>query len=78
MSMVQDEDSGHPGCDICQHPASRLFTEGVFLCATHEAEARCLKQEGAHIEWSLTTEGLAALAAHAEAPASGHATTDFV
>jgi hypothetical protein len=39
----------------------------VFLCATHEAEARCLKQEGAHIEWSLTPEGLAALAAAAQA-----------
>jgi hypothetical protein len=67
MSRVQDEDSGHPGCDICRHPASRLFTEGVFLCATHEAEARCWRQEGAHLEWSLTPEGLAALAAHAEA-----------
>jgi hypothetical protein len=57
-------------CDICQHPASRLFTEGVFLCATHEAEARCLKQEGAHIEWSLTPEGLAALTANTEAELS--------
>lgn len=47
-------------------------------CTTHVAEARCLKQEGAHIEWSLTAEGLAALAAHAVAPASGRTATDFV
>jgi len=75
MSMVRDEDSGHPRCDICHHPASRLFSEGVFLCATHEAEARCLAQEGAHIEWSLTAEGLAALTANTEAElaVSGHA-----
>jgi hypothetical protein len=61
--MVQDEDSGHPGCDICQHPASTLFDEGIYLCTTHHAEARCLNQEGAHIQWSLTAEGQAALAA---------------
>ena len=67
MSMVRDEESGHPGCDICGHPPSRLFAEGVFLCVTHEAEARCLAQEGAHIEWSLTAEGLAALTASSAA-----------
>ncbi|HEX3129870.1 MAG TPA: hypothetical protein VH394_21230 [Thermoanaerobaculia bacterium] len=78
MSMVQDEDSGLPGCDICQHPASMLFDEGVYLCTTHAAEARCLKQEGAHIEWSLTAEGLAALADHVVAPTSGRTATDFV
>ncbi len=55
----------HPGCDICHHPASMLFDEGVYLCPAHLAEARCLSQEAAHIEWSLTPEGLAALEASA-------------
>ncbi len=78
MRMMQAEETGLPGCDICQHPATMLFDEGVYLCTTHVAEARCLRQEGAHIEWSLTAEGSAALTAHAAEPASGHAATDFV
>jgi hypothetical protein len=58
---VYDDDQ-LPDCAICQHPASQLFPEGIFLCATHAAEARSLDATADVIEWSLTEAGTAALA----------------
>ncbi len=61
--MYDETNPSTPSCHICGNPASQLFDEGIYLCATHTAEARCWVQEATSLEWIVTAEGIAALEA---------------